>query len=1306
MVDRKRPGVMTNPTTIAVESLPVGTNNATDRDAAEPGDERRFRALIEQIPAITYTESKDAWGVIDFISPQVETILGYSPQEVVGQPGFIEVRIHPDDRLPNRREAERTFQSGEPYRMEYRIRASDGRWVWLRDETLLIRDEEGTPLYRQGILVDVTERKEAEAALRESEARFRAVLESAPVGIVVQDAVNAIVVANDAAARTLGLTHDELHGRTSLDPRWAAVHEDGTPFPDDEHPAVVSLRTGEACSRVVMGVHRPDGSLVWLEVNSEPLKENGAAAPYPVVVTFVDLTERFALEAALRKSEQRFRLLVQDGYDVITVVDREGRRRYVSPGVTRSLGYEPRELEGESALDLVHPDDAPRLAVAIADCLAGARRTAPLDMRFRHRDGEWRDFEVVATNLLDEPAVAGIVFNSRDVTDRKAAEAALRENEARFRTMFEGAGIATALADANGTIVLANPALGAFLGYQPAELVGMNVQALTHPEDDIAQQELRRRMGYGELDSYELEKRYLRRDGTVVWGHLHTVAIRDADGNLVASLGQVQDITSRKAAEEALRESEAQLQTLARHVPVALYRHELTGDRATTYVSPRWASLLGLREEDVPIGLPALLDRMHPDDREPALRAAELAERDGAPFDVEYRLRHDGGHWVWIRDHSHVERDEQGRPIAWTGVLVDVTERKRLTASLRESQERFRRAFEDAPIGISIGDANGICLDANTAYCRILGRTCEEVVGHPFAEFAHPDDAEVYDRHHARLSLGEIPAYQIEKRYLRPDGAVVTGLLTCSLVRDEMGNTLYDIGQLQDITERKELEAALRERETQLGSIVAQLPAAIYRFAAAPASRYTFASAHFEAMVGFPIGPEGVTLEDYFARVHPDDVAAVRAADAAAEAAGAPFDVQYRLRSRDGTWVWVHDRSTPERDERGAIVAWYGVLLDISDEKRLEALARETEARFRAAFDHAPIGLALITPDGWMREVNFALGDLLGYGETELLNMTFDALIHPDDVPDLLEQVEHMWVNGPGTYKFDARCLHREGHTVWTRSTVSVVRDEDGAIYAIAQVQDTTDQRQLEMERAIMLASEREYARQLRLLTEMRTDLMAMVAHELRTPIAAARIMVSMLATKELPLAEEAKTFAAIFGQIDQLDRLVSDFANAAAAERDNFSVQLHAVPLRVLMGGAAAYAETGLTEHAFMMDPVPAVNVWCDPERIGQVLQNLLGNAAKHTPPGTTVTLRAERDGDWVTIEVADTGPGIPPEDLPLIFEKFGRGRQTTDREMPGTGLGLYLSRGIVEAHGSALTLESAPGRGAVFGLALRIAP
>lgn len=150
------------------------------------------------------------------------------------------------------------------------------------------------------VLRDVTALDAAREALRESEARFRSIVTAMQEGVVLQDRDGKIVSSNAAAARILGLTREQLEGRDSIDPRWRAVHDDGTPFAGEEHPAMVTLRTGEPCSQVLMGVHTPDGALRWISIGSEPLRERPEAAPYEVVATFADVT-------ALRRTTEELR---------------------------------------------------------------------------------------------------------------------------------------------------------------------------------------------------------------------------------------------------------------------------------------------------------------------------------------------------------------------------------------------------------------------------------------------------------------------------------------------------------------------------------------------------------------------------------------------------------------------------------------------------------------------------------------------------------------------------------------------------------------------------------------------------------------------------------------------------------------------------------------------------------------------------------------------------------------------------------------------------------------------------------------
>jgi signal transduction histidine kinase len=250
--------------------------------------------------------------------------------------------------------------------------------------------------------------------------------------------------------------------------------------------------------------------------------------------------------------------------------------------------------------------------------------------------------------------------------------------------------------------------------------------------------------------------------------------------------------------------------------------------------------------------------------------------------------------------------------------------------------------------------------------------------------------------------------------------------------------------------------------------------------------------------------------------------------------------------------------------------------------------------------------------------------------------------------------------------------------------------------------------RRVASERARLLATERERAHRLNELNALRSDFSAMVAHELETPIAAVRKLNEMLCVQgEDPAIRDYAT-TATERELDALANLVNDVRAVAAVEREGFGIEARRLPLEKLLSDAEAYARTLPAEH-----PVRQVrkgelrageSVLADPERIGQVLRNLLSNAAKYSPEGTPIELRVIRKKGGVRLEVADRGPGIHLDDARRIFEKFGRGRDREGRKTPGVGLGLYLSRRIVRGHGSELTVRTRTGGGSVFGFELAV--
>jgi PAS domain S-box-containing protein len=299
---RSRAFVLREPTG-RVYRIAGSHEDITDRKNAEEelAQERHLlHTLMDNLPdAIYFTDTTprfirankaltDLMGLDDPAQAVGKTYFDYFPEEVARL--FTEVDLE-------------IIRTGHPIVAKERpAPRRDGRIIWFSTTKMPLRDREGNIIGLFGVSRDITQRKQEEIALRESEERYRSVIAAMQDGIVLLDADGSIRACNASAERILGLSADQMMGRTPLDPRWGAIREDGSPFPDEARPPVVTLRTGQSCSNVIMGVHKPDGSLTWLSVNSQPLFDPDGTTLAGVVACFADVTDRRRTEEALRQT--------------------------------------------------------------------------------------------------------------------------------------------------------------------------------------------------------------------------------------------------------------------------------------------------------------------------------------------------------------------------------------------------------------------------------------------------------------------------------------------------------------------------------------------------------------------------------------------------------------------------------------------------------------------------------------------------------------------------------------------------------------------------------------------------------------------------------------------------------------------------------------------------------------------------------------------------------------------------------------------------------------------------------------------
>ncbi len=464
------------------------------------------------------------------------------------------------------------------------------RWSEIREASFMW---EGKPA-EICLVKDITEQKRAEEALAVSEKRYRLLTENVSDVIWVTDLQLKPTYFNPSVTRLLGYSVEEaMAGAMKMTP--ASLDAATKAFMDAMHREEVRPGSASGAPKMDLEYIHKDGSTVWAETTVSFLRDS-KGEPFAVLGILHDVSERRKAEEALRKSEERFRALIENASDAIIVLSAKGEIVYESPNSQRAVERKVSGLFGPQLLQVIHPDDVKKILDLFELIKDRPGKGVETEVRFKHKDGTWHTIEGNARNLLRDPRVNGIVINYRNTTEKRTAEKALRDSEAKYRGLFEGTQTAIQVISTDtGRVVLANEAAARMWGFDSAQaVIGVDPLDFVQPEDrDWVAQRMAETLA-GQRSGETMELRVQASDGRWVW--VSAMAGTTEYQGKPALLVSLLDITRRREIEDTLRASEEKYRFLVDNTGDFIWTRDL--NLRTTYASPSVERILGFTPEE------------------------------------------------------------------------------------------------------------------------------------------------------------------------------------------------------------------------------------------------------------------------------------------------------------------------------------------------------------------------------------------------------------------------------------------------------------------------------------------------------------------------------------------------------------------------------------------------------------------------------------------------------------------------------------------------------------------------------------
>ena len=1222
-----------------------------------------------------------------FWSDQVFEILGIEKQPVPSLEQVLDF-VHPDDRHKLRDKLEKMFAGVATHDVEFRVVTSDGeiRHVYERSETEF--DGEGRPTRCVGVLQDITAARLADNALRESEQRFRSLIDHLPSAISLKDAEHRFVLVNKSFESRFNTKESEIIGQ----PVHSALrgHIDWQATLDAEQAI---LDGSQEFSSEVVSLRFDGGTERTFEVRKFPVTDS-AGQITGVGTISSDVTESMRANEALRRSEaslanaQRIAHLGNWDWDITH------NTLHWSDEIYNIFGLAKDEFGAsyDAFLNSVHPDDRDFVTESV-DAALNDGETYSIDHRIVLPDGAIRTVHETGEVSFDgngrPTQMTGTV---QDVTEQREAECSLRESEEWLRAITDNTPSAIFVKDLDGRHIFANRQWHDVHNPQDEDLYGTTAQDLLAPDlHDLAQRVDRQVLETGEPVFSEFKMQNAAGD----WRDILQVKfpVRDANGDIIALGGSNTDVTERVAAQRALRESEERLRAIADNAPSAIYLKDAAG--RYIFANRVWHQMYNAQGGDI-VGK-TVEDFFPPD----VVKAAKGTDRQvvetGEPIVKEQYLPTHNGENRMVLQVKFPVRDESDEVVAIGAVNTDITERVATERALRESEERFRALVDNLPASLSLKDAEHGILFVNKQMTQWYGIPASEFIGKRFDDVFPDREVDKFTAvQDSVLETGKPQEREFRTKFANGERRDLHSIIFPVFTGDGQN---AQVGTLSfDITDRKAADRARRETEERFRALVDHLPASLSLKDAD--HKVLFVNKQLTEWHGIPaVDFIGKRFGEVLASKDNADPEFLAAQDLVLESQQ-PLEREIRAEFADGN---LHDLQTimfPVLTGDGQNTQVGTLSFDITDRKTAELARRESEERFRAFVDHVPAGVTLKGPDGNAIFVNEQIEQWYGISAESIVGKKFH------DVMDSSQKNtfgHERIVEAQNTIRETGKAVQIEFPLTFADGTPHELRT---VIFPI----ETADDRGPNMGAIYFDVTEiKKTEEMLRQAQKMQAvgQLTGGVAHDFNNLLAVVIGNLELIADHFVAhLQQDAPVFGHVRKAFAAAERGASLTHHLLAFSRQQV-LQPEETDLADLV------AETNELMAVSMGERI-AVTLHTDSDpwrsRIDRVqLQNAILNLAINARDAmagsgeitiAVANVRVEDTravalemsaGDYVCVSISDTGPGIPADVLEHVFEPFF----TTKDVGKGSGLGLSMVYGFVRQSGGGIDIDTEVGVG-----------